>query len=189
MLAFYQAEQSRLVLRSPIDGIVVARRLRQELENRPIRRGDPLLQVVDLSGAWQLRIQVADRDTHYVDRFYGDRTQTGPQPSVLNKTVSYTFDSLPGEPLTAQVTQLARVIENRDGTGGYQEVLADVAREDVSKVHMGATARVRFACGRESFAFVWSRPLVEFLQTRFRLLSRSQDSLSLSTSIPSSDSL
>jgi multidrug efflux pump subunit AcrA (membrane-fusion protein) len=182
MLEFYQAEKSRLVLRSPIDGVVVARRLRQELENRPIRRGDPLLQVMDLSGAWQLRIQVADRDTNYVDRFYSDSAQTSAQPSATDTTVSYTFDSLPGEPFTARVTQLARVIENRDGTGGYQEVLADVSREDVSKVHMGATARVRFVCGRESFAFVWSRPLIEFLQTRFRLFSRSQESLSPSPS-------
>jgi multidrug efflux pump subunit AcrA (membrane-fusion protein) len=180
MLEFYQTEKSRLVLRSPIDGIVVARRLRQELENRPIRRGDPLLQVVDLSGAWHLRIQVADRDSDYVGRFYGDSRSGHPREQPADRIVHYTFDSLPSEQFAAQVTQMASVIENRDGTGGYQEVVASVSREDAAKVHMGATARVRFSCGRESFAFVWSRPLIEFLQTRFRLFTRTHKPLSQS---------
>lgn len=169
MLDFYQGEQARLTLRSPIAGVVVARRLRQELENRPIRRGDPILQVVDLSGEWQLNIQVADRDSDYVARFYGDLRAGVPQ-----KTVRYSFDSLPSEQFTAEVTQIARVIENLNGSGGFQEVLARVAREDASRTHMGATARVQFACGDAPFAFVWSRPLVEFLQKRFRLLSTTQ---------------
>jgi multidrug efflux pump subunit AcrA (membrane-fusion protein) len=172
MLSFYQAEQSRLILRSPIDGVIVAKQLRQELENRPIRRGDPLLQVVDLSGDWQLRIQVADRDSDFVGRYYGTR-ETG----RLEKQVHYTFDSLPSQEFAAEVTAIARVIENRDGTGGFQEVLAKVAATDASRAHMGATARVRFACGREPFGYVWSRPLIEFLQKRFRLFSWPQTSV------------
>jgi multidrug efflux pump subunit AcrA (membrane-fusion protein) len=182
MLAFYQAEQSRLVIRSPIDGVVVARRLRQELENRPIRRGDPLLQVVDLSGDWQLSVEVADRDSDYVNRFYGERSRAGRGQATPSNAVEYTFDSLPSDSFAANVTDIARVIENREGLGGFQEVLASVAREDAARVHMGATARVRFACGREPFAFVWSRPLVEFLQKRFRFLSWSQTSFPSTTS-------
>jgi hypothetical protein len=178
MLSFYQAEQARLVLRSPIDGIIVAKQLKQELENRPIRRGDPILQVVDLSGDWQLRIQVADRDSDYVGRYYGER---GGKP--LEKEIQYSFDSLPSQQFVAAVKDISRVIENRDGTGGFQEVLANVIREDASKVHMGATARVRFACGKEPFGYVWSRPLIEFLQKRFRLFSWQQ----LSTAAPTTD--
>ncbi len=178
MLAFYQAEQSRLILRSPIDGIVVAKQLKQELENRPIRRGDPILQVVDLSGDWQLRVQVADRDSDYVGRYYGER---GAKP--LERVIQYSFDSLPSQQFVAEVKDISRVIENRDGTGGFQEVLADVIREDASKAHMGATARVRFACGKEPFGYVWSRPLIEFLQKRFRLFSWQQHS----TAAPTTD--
>jgi hypothetical protein len=166
MLSFYQAEESRLVLRSPIDGVVVAKQLRQELENRPIRRGDPILQVVDLSGDWQLRVQVADRDSDYVGRYYGGRNAP-----PLEKEVQYTFDSLPSEQFMAEVFEISRVIENRDGAGGFQEVLVRVQRADASKAYMGATARVRFSCGREPFGYVWSRPLIEFLQKRFRIFS------------------
>ena len=169
MLAFYQNEQSRLVLRSPIDGVVIAKRLKQELENRPIRRGDPILQVVDLSGEWQLRIQVADRDSDYVGRYYGLRDG---EPIV--KEIRYIFDSLPSQQFVGDVKEISRVIENRDGTGGFQEVLANVVRDDASRAHMGATARVRFSCGTEPFGYVWSRPLIEFLQKRFRLFSWSQ---------------
>lgn len=171
MLAFYQAEKSRLILKSPIDGIIVAKQLKQELENRPIRRGDPILQVVDLSGDWQLRIQVADRDTEYVGRHYSERVG-----EPLEKEIQYTFDSLPSQQFIAKVKDISRVIENRDGTGGFQEVLANVIREDASKAHMGATARVRFNCGKEPFGYVWSRPLIEFLQKRFRLFSWQQHS-------------
>jgi multidrug efflux pump subunit AcrA (membrane-fusion protein) len=174
MLEFYQAERSRLVLRAPIDGVVVARRLRQELENRPIRRGDPLLQVVDLNGAWHLRIRVADRDTNYVGRFYSDAAASPQNNNPNNNLIHFTFDSLPSEQFTATVNQIAQVIENRDGDGRYQQVVAVVSREVASKVHMGAKARVQFACGRQAFAFVWSRPLIEFLQTRLRWFSHTQ---------------
>ena len=184
MLEFYQAERSRLVLRAPIEGVVVARRLRQELENRPIRRGDPLLQVVDLKGAWQLRIRVADRDTNYVGRFYRDAATSSPTSPSTDNRIQFTFDSLPSEQFTATVSRIAQVIENRDGEGRYQEVIADVSQEVASKVHMGAKARVQFACGRQAFAFVWSRPLIEFLQTRLRWFSQRPSSSPATSSTP-----
>ncbi|MFN7731309.1 MAG: efflux RND transporter periplasmic adaptor subunit [Pirellula sp.] len=184
MLEFYQAERSRLVLRAPIEGVVVARRLRQELENRPIRRGDPLLQVVDLKGAWQLRIRVADRDTNYVGQFYRDAAASSPISPSTDNRIQFTFDSLPSEQFTATVSRIAQVIENRDGEGRYQEVVADVSQEIASKVHMGAKARVQFACGRQAFAFVWSRPLIEFLQTRLRWFSHRQTLSPATSSTP-----
>lgn len=59
-------EQTRLTIRSPIDGHVVGQELEQHLAGRPVARGDALFSIADLEGPWQVRVNVADRDTAYV---------------------------------------------------------------------------------------------------------------------------
>jgi multidrug efflux pump subunit AcrA (membrane-fusion protein) len=155
-LDFLRREKERLTLTSLISGLVVAPRARQELENRPLQRGDPLFEVADLDGQWQLRIKIADRDVAYVDEYYshGDRQ------------VEYVFDSIPDKRFHATVIRMANSIENPSGTGSYRLAEAAVDREDAANARMGAVARVRFRCGTQPLWFVWCRPLVEFVQKR-----------------------
>ncbi len=164
-LEFLKREQDRLVLTSPIEGVMLCRESQRELENRPVKRGDRLFQVVDLSGPSQLMIQVADRDTHYVGTEYARN----------HGVIDYVFDSLPEERFQGTVTELANRVDNRFGDGNYQTVYADVDPRQGTRVRIGATARVSFVCGQQPFWFVWSRPLVEFLQKRYLLFTHSPD--------------
>ncbi|MCU0707277.1 MAG: efflux RND transporter periplasmic adaptor subunit, partial [Pirellula sp.] len=166
-LQFLRLEQDRLMLASPIAGVVVAPRAKQELENRPMRRGDPLFEVADLEGDWQLRIQVADRDVAYVDRYYQEQGE---------HRIDYVLDSIPDQRFHAKVTHMAYTIENLPGSGSYRTVVASVQRDDAMKARMGAVARVRFNCGSQPLWFVWSRPLVEFVQKRFPIVNPIQTS-------------
>lgn len=158
-LAFLNRESEKLVLEAAIDGVLVSTDLKRELENRPVRRGDPLFRIMDIDGEWQLRIDLLDRDTAYVHAHYAGN----------HNSLSYVFDSLPTERFYANVKQFAIVNENGPDQGSVQQVFASVQKEDALRAHAGATARVKFACGTKSFWFVWSRPLVEFLQRRFWL--------------------
>jgi multidrug efflux pump subunit AcrA (membrane-fusion protein) len=163
-LEFLKQEQSRLTLVSPIAGMVVAKDLEGELKDRPVKRGDSLFQVVDLEGDWRLNVSVADRDSGYIERHFGS----------LGGSVEYVFDSLPREPFSGRVTKFAPMLENRTGSGSYRTVWVNIDAGDATRAHMGATATVFFRCGEQPFWFVWSRPLVEFLQRRFLWFTTSQ---------------
>ncbi len=164
-LAFLTQERTKLAIHSPIEGVVVSRELRKELEARPLRRGDSLFSIADLNGAWQLNIHVADRDSGYLLAHY----------SALPQTVTFVFESLPGERFTAEVRHISNAMENPKGTGCYLLALASLESEVAKKSHMGANTRVYFNCGQQPLWFVWCRPMVEALQKRVWLFAKNKD--------------
>ena len=164
-LVFLTQERTKLSIHSPIQGVVVTRELRKELEARPLRRGDSLFSIADLNGAWQLNIHVADRDSGYLLAHYNE----------LPQTVSFVLESLPGEHFTAEVRHIANAMENPKGTGCYLLALASLENEVAKKSHMGANARVYFHCGQQPLWFVWCRPMVEALQKRVWLFAKNKD--------------
>ena len=164
-LTYLTQERKKLAITSPIDGVVVSRDLRKELESRPLRRGDSLFSVADLDGAWQLNIHVSDRDSGYMLRYYSTRPQT----------VSFVFDSLPSESFTGEVRHIANTMENPKGTGCHLQVLASLEPEVAKKSHMGANAKVYFSCGQQPLWFVWCRPMIEAVQKRVWLFANNKD--------------
>ena len=155
-LNFLTKEQGKLDIISPIDGVVVSRDLRTELETRPLRRGDSLFSVADLEGEWQLNIHVADSDSGYLIKHYsGER-----------RDAKFGFDSLPGEQFSTEVQQISSTVENPTGTSPFLLVVSRIEKDVAQRAYMGANARVRFTCGEQPLWFVWCRPLVEALQKR-----------------------
>lgn len=155
-LAFLTQEKNKLAIESPIDGVIVSRELRQELESRPLRRGDTLFSVVNLEGEWQLDARVADRDSGYLIRHYQDSKQD----------VTFVFDSLPEEQFQGTITKISSVMENSSGKESFLHVFMSIEGKIARKAHVGANARVFFICGSQPTWFVWCRPLVEALQKR-----------------------
>lgn len=159
-LTFLTKEQGKLEIVSPIDGVVVSRDLRSELESRPLRRGDILFRVADLEGEWQLNIHVADSDSGYLVKHYsGER-----------RDAKFVFDSLPSEQFSTEVQHISDTIENPAGTSPFLLVVSGIEKEVAKRAYMGANARVRFSCGEQPLWFVWCRPIVEALQKRAWLI-------------------
>ncbi len=61
-----EEQQAGLTLRAPFDGVVVSSQPELALLNRPVRRGDVLLEVFDESGPWQLELQVPEHRAGHV---------------------------------------------------------------------------------------------------------------------------
>lgn len=158
-LEFLSNEKQKLTIESPIDGMVASRELRRELESRPLRRGDSLFGVVDLEGDWQLVIRVADRDTGYLLKHYGE----------TKRPVAFVFDSIPEQQFHCDIAHISTIMENSVGRESCLPVFATVDKEIATKAHVGAKARVFFDCGRQPTWFVWCRPLVEAIQKRIWL--------------------
>lgn len=167
-LAALQTEKQKLVLKAPIGGTVIARQIERSLSSRPVRRGDALLRIADLSGPWRVELMVADRDSGYVkQKLFKIRPQKfGKLASDRRQDIAFVIASQPDMELNAKATWVSEAARNPRGDGMFVDVHADVAQEDVAAGHMGATVHAYFDCGEKPFWFVWSRPLVESIQRK-----------------------
>lgn len=151
------AERSKLIVQSPIDGSVVARELRRELEDRPVKRGDKLFEVMDLKGAWQLHIELPDRDSIWVRNHY----------PADGQPVRFVLESLPRERFHGTITWIGPAIESNAEGAALLPVRADIDQKVAERGYLGARASVWFRCGSQPLWYVWTRPLVDALQIRF----------------------
>lgn len=156
-LAFLEQQRQELLLQSPIQGIVVGGDLSRELSDRPLQRGDALFRVADLQGPWQLKLLVADRDGRYV------------QQALLNGPIDidWGLENATGRGLKAKLISLRPEVDQRPNQGPCRSATASIEKSQLEQPAIGAVAYARIPCGKQPLWFIWSRPLVEFLQKRF----------------------
>lgn len=161
-------EKERLVLKSPIAGVVVAEQLERYLDARPVRRGDALLRVIDFSGPWQLDLAILDQDSGYIKRklFADVENSSGKIAAGGAAGFEFVLASQPEKPAQGIATWMATSTRNSDANRPVVDLKASVDAKAAELGHMGATATAYFDCGEHPFWFVWSRPLVEAIQKR-----------------------
>jgi multidrug efflux pump subunit AcrA (membrane-fusion protein) len=156
-LAFLEKQRQELLLQSPIKGIVVGGDLSRELSDRPLQRGDALFRVADLQGPWHLKLLVADRDGRYV------------QQALLNGPIDidWGLENATGRGLKAKLISMRPEVDQRPNQGPCRSATASIDESQLEQPAIGAVAYARIPCGKQPLWFIWSRPLVEFLQKRF----------------------
>lgn len=156
-LSFLEKQRQELLLLSPIQGIVVGGDLSRELSDRPLQRGDALFRVADLQGPWHLKLLVADRDGRYV------------QQSLLNGPIDidWGLENATGRGLKAKLISMRPEVDQRPNQGPCRNATASIEESQLEQPAIGAVAYARIPCGKQPLWFIWSRPLVEFLQKRF----------------------
>ena len=156
-LDFLEKQRQELLLQSPIQGIVVGGDLSRELSDRPLQRGDALFRVADLQGPWHLKLLVADRDGRYV------------QQALLNGPIDidWGLENATGRGLKAKLVSMRPEVDQRPNQGPCRSATASIEESQLEQPAIGAVAYARIPCGKQPLWFIWSRPLVEFLQKRF----------------------
>ena len=156
-LDFLEKQRQELLLQSPIQGIVVGGELSRELSDRPLQRGDALFRVADLQGPWHLKLLVADRDGRYV------------QQALLNGPIDidWGLENATGRGLKAKLISMRPEVDQRPNQGPCRSATASIEQSQLEQPAIGAVAYARIPCGKQPLWFIWSRPLVEFLQKRF----------------------
>ena len=146
-----------LTVRSPIDGVVATFQLEQTLLNRPVRRGELLLQVMDDKGAWRLELEVPDdRMWHLLEAMNTADDHTLPIEYVLASNVEKTYD--------ARLTTIATRTNESEEEGLVVEVFADLERESLPSRFIGAEVQAKINCGPKSLFYVLFGDVVEFFQ-------------------------
>lgn len=161
---FFRQQQSELLLKSPIQGVVVGGDLKRELSDRPLQRGDVLFRVADVQGPWKLKILVADRDGAYVQKALED----GPIQ------IDWGLENSTHRRQSANLSSITSEVQPRPDGGPCRIASATLETGQLEQPVIGAIAYVRIPCGKQPLWFIWSRPLVEFLQKRFWLTTSSE---------------
>lgn len=144
-LALVSARLDRLVIRSPIDGIVISGDLRQRL-GAPVQRGEVLFEVAQLSD-YRVRIDVSEYDLALVSEGQAGNL-------VLN--------GLPGEPVGFTVTGIASVSDPREGENRFRAE-ADVLSVPEG-VRPGMEGIAKIETGRASLWHIVTRGTVARLR-------------------------
>ena len=158
---FLLKQKQELLVRSPIEGIVVGGDLKRELSDRPLQRGEALFRIADLQGPWQLILLVADRDGSYVQK----AMEQGPVE------FDWGLENSTRKGMRASLESISRDVDQRPIQGPCRLANASIDHQQIDQPVIGAVAYARIPCGTKPLWYIWSRPLVEFLQKRFWLTS------------------
>jgi multidrug efflux pump subunit AcrA (membrane-fusion protein) len=166
--AALRAEQEKLTVFAPIDGAIASQDIERHLRTRPVQRGDALLRIVSFSGPWQLELLVPDADSGHVrTALFGNQESDGNSAaSSAGRSIEYVIASSPDRKFVARAEWMADSARNPSGNGVFLDLIASVDPQVAAQSHMGATVYAYVDCGLEPFWYVWSRPLVEFIQRK-----------------------
>ncbi|MEM6471157.1 MAG: HlyD family efflux transporter periplasmic adaptor subunit [Planctomycetota bacterium] len=143
-LALLRREREALTVCSPIDGRVLTWNPAEELEGRPIARGMTLLTLADTDAAWEVELQIPDRD---IGRIIEQRADGQPL------TVRFALAAGGDQVFVGSVQSIAARSEVDSDGKAKVRVLASVEASGES-FRSGETVFADVDCGRRPLAFV-----------------------------------
>jgi multidrug efflux pump subunit AcrA (membrane-fusion protein) len=151
-LALLRQQRDELVVRSPIAGQVVTWDLEQLLSDRPVQRGQLLLNVADLDGSWVAELEVPDDHIgHVLNATEHRRSLTATFQLATNRGVDY----------QGEIRRISSRTETSDDQRPIVRVTVDVDEKNLPELRPGATILAKIHCGRRTLAFVWFHEVVE----------------------------
>lgn len=152
-----EAEAAKLLVTSPIRGDVVSWRPEDYLADRPVRRGQRLLEVA-ANTDWRLELEAPD---HRVGPLL--RAQAAGEPL----RVEYVVRSDPSETHEAVVSRIADATQTDDEGSPVVRVVADPADPSVANPRSGLGVSAKIDCGTHSLAYVWLHEAIDAIRRRW----------------------
>lgn len=161
-IAILKERREKLVVKAPISGVVATFQLDQLLKNRPVRRGELLVEIKDDTGDWQLELEVEEhRIGHILDA----------QRELKRKKLDVEFvlatDS--ESPVKGKLAKIDTRTNSSSELGGIIIATATIEEELPRTPRIGAEVRAKISCGEKSLGYVLFGDVVEFVQKYFWL--------------------
>jgi multidrug efflux pump subunit AcrA (membrane-fusion protein) len=161
-LELLREEEAKLQIRSPIDGRVVTWNVRDRLLDRPVNRGENLLEVADPTKEWELEVQMPEKRMGHLAK----------AEALINDKLPVRFflATNPSQQFQGKVEKIDRSAEVRGEEGNT--VLLRVSfdqqelRRAVANPKIGAGATAKVACGKRAIGYVWFHDLVDFIRSK-----------------------
>jgi multidrug efflux pump subunit AcrA (membrane-fusion protein) len=156
-----EERRKKLIVKAGISGVVATFQLDQKLRNRPVARGDVLVEIMNEEGPWRLELNVPDdRLGHLFDGMEKRGTQRLPVDFILATRPESTF--------SGSVESVATRTETVTEEGLIVPVLVAIDRPDLPEedCRIGAEVRGKIQCGKRSLGYCIFGDVLEFLQQR-----------------------
>lgn len=156
-----------LVIRAPADGVIPDFQRMEILENRPVRAGDHLFDVMndaDDTDLWHLELLVEEKRMGHIKR--ARQTKAEEQNIPIEETTlegDFTLASLPASKFDCHLERIATRSTTDPELGTAFEVIAK-ADEELPKRRIGLEVTVRFHCNDVTLAYWCFGDIVEFVQ-------------------------
>lgn len=165
-VSLLEEQMSQLWLRSPMNGVVATFQPEQLLRNRPVQRGEVLLEVMDDTGPWHLEVEIPEnRMGHVLRQQEKKKGQNLPVEFLLATTTETTYQG------TLVHTATRAVITEEEGS--VVEAYIDIDPADLEKLkdsmRIGADVRAKISCGKRALGFVLFGDVIEFIEKRVLL--------------------
>jgi multidrug efflux pump subunit AcrA (membrane-fusion protein) len=151
----------RMTVRAPIAGIVTTFQVEHLLLNRPVKRGDVLIEVMDDRGDWQLEMEIAEQRVGRVLQAQNRlRPETGvPDPGL---PIEYRLLTQPEFSYFATLGSLATRTATAESTGSVLQATASLEQSQLPTRAIGAEVRARIGCGTSTLGDVLLGDVIEF---------------------------
>jgi hypothetical protein len=164
-LQLQMQKKQKLEARSPMDGRVITWNVENRLRNRPVNRGEELLEIADFSSPWELEVSMPESRMGHIAKAQQAATAAGQKLPV-----KFILALNPGEEIDGVVEEVHRSAEVRGESGNTVLVRVsfdqDRLREVVKDPNVGNTATAKIYCGKRAIGYVWLHDLIDFIRAK-----------------------
>lgn len=158
-LVVLKTRRERLIVRSPIAGLVATFQLDLKLRGRPVQKGEMLLEVMDDSGPWQVELDVPDSRLGHL---LAGQATFGETPL----DVEYILATGPEDSYKGSVKQINARTELSEADGGVVPVVVNIDKSLLPSddVRIGAEVKAKINCGPKTLGYCLFGDVIEFAQ-------------------------
>ncbi len=175
--ALLEEKHEKLSVHSPINGKVVTWKVRELIENRPVRKGQRLMEIADSSSRWELEIYVPEARMGHVLEYLRKLRKDDPEAQLEVTFILATHSAIHLDGRIEHIDTSAE-IQGDDGNtvrmrvSFEQEGLKKLVADPATELKVGADVKVKVQCGQRAVGYVLFHDLFEFVQSRilFRFL-------------------
>ncbi|WP_298863058.1 biotin/lipoyl-binding protein [uncultured Gimesia sp.] len=163
-LEILNSRLDKLNVKAPIDGVVTTFQIEQLLKNRPVQRGELLLEIMDSTGPWQLELDVEEKRMGHILRAIDKKGDTDlPVEFILATSNEVTYGG--------EVNDIATRANTSEESGSIVEIYATFNKEKLPKdsLRIGAEVSAKIDCGKRSLFYVLFGDVVETCRRFFWL--------------------
>ncbi len=159
-LELKQKRAEELIVRSPVDGVIVSWEVERMLRSRPVQTGQVLMKVADLSRPLHIEVDMPEKREGHLDRYIE-------QMGADQLDVRYILASDPDQPLkgTLLTKHISRRAEESEEHGSVIKMRVMPDQESLANLKPSPGTRVTadIRCGRRASGFVFFHEVYEWL--------------------------
>ena len=161
-LGYLDRQREDLEVYAPISGEVMDWNLENKLLGRPVRRGEMLMEIADLSKPWELELLMPEKRIGHVLE-YQKKMEAGYQEPLQ---VSFVLASVPNERHWGEVVSIHERAEVRgeDGNTVMIKVSLNEPEKLPDSLRPGVSVTAKIHCGKKPAGYVLFHEAVEYLQ-------------------------